>query len=190
MNVLTIDNISKSYGMKTLFQEVTFTVNDYDKIGIIGINGSGKSTLLKIIQGIEGPDQGQIKYMKGIRIESLHQVHDFDDDKTILDQALSDLSEYVKNQEVWDMESQVKTILTTLGIHDFNRKVKGLSGGQKKRIALATALVAPCDLLILDEPTNHMDNDTIEWLENFLSRCKDALLMITLDRYFFERLAN
>jgi len=223
MNILTIEKLSKSYGMKVLFEEASLTINDDDKMGLIGVNGTGKSTLLKIISQIENPDSGSIYYMKGVRIEYLNQNQQFDLDATILEQIfkgssdevrtirlyeetleaieedlnnevlqnkLMDLSAKMKDLDLWDYESQVKTILTKLGIHHFNKKVGELSGGQKKRIALATALITPCDLLILDEPTNHMDNSTIDWLESFLSQRKGALLMVTHDRYFLDRVVN
>lgn len=223
MNLITIENLSKSYGEKVLLNDVSMTVNDDDKIGIIGVNGAGKSTLLKIIQGIEDYDSGEVKYMKGIRIEYLSQQQEFDPDATILEQVfkgaskemetireyervldavednpddanlqeeLMEWSSVMKQMDLWDYESQVKTILTKLGIHHFEKKVGELSGGQRKRVALATALVSPCDLLILDEPTNHMDNSTIDWLEELLKSRKGALLMITHDRYFLDRVVN
>ncbi len=190
MNVVTLEHISKSYGVKTLFKDVNLTINDDDKYGILGINGTGKSTLLKIIDQSVEPDEGSVSTMKNIRIESLKQSHDFDEDHSILDQVLAYASEASKDQPIWDLESQAKTMLTTLGIHDYDRRIKGLSGGQKKRIALAAALLSPCDLLILDEPTNHMDNDTINWLETYLKRRKGALLMITHDRYFLDRVVT
>ncbi len=190
MNVVTLENIEKSYGIKTLFKGVNLTINDDDKYGILGINGTGKSTLLKIIQGSIEPDQGMVSTMRNIRIESLQQSHNFDEEHTILEEVLSYASESSKDMPIWDLESQAKTMLTTLGIHDYQRKIKGLSGGQKKRIVLAAALLSPSDLLILDEPTNHMDNDTINWLESYLKRRKGALLMITHDRYFLDRVVN
>ncbi len=190
MNVLTIEKISKSYGIKTLFNDLSLSINDEDKIGLIGVNGTGKSTLLKIIQGIETSDKGELAYKKGVRIEALHQTQEFDNQVNILEQVLNDASKVSKDQEIWNLESQAKTVLTKLGIHDFERKIESLSGGQKKRVALATALISPCDLLILDEPTNHMDNDTIDWLEEYLKRRKGALIMITHDRYFLDRVVN
>lgn len=223
MNVASIERVSKSYGEKVLFNEIGFTINDEDKIGIIGINGTGKSTLLKIISGQETSETGQITYMKGIRIEYLSQNPDFDFDATILEQVfrgssesmqtirayestielieenpddtllqekLMHLTTKMKDLDLWDYESQVKTILTKLGIPHFDKKIGQLSGGQRKRVALAAALIAPCDLLILDEPTNHMDNGTIDWLEKYLKSRSGALLMITHDRYFLDRVVN
>lgn len=223
MNVASVDRVSKSYGERVLFQEIGFTINDDDKIGIIGVNGTGKSTLLKIIAGQETTETGQVTYMKSIRIEYLSQNPDFDFDATILEQVFKGTSEAMqtiqnyemtveqveedpenvelqeklmhlttrmKDLDLWDYESQVKTILTKLGVPHFDKKIGQLSGGQRKRVALAAALIAPCDLLILDEPTNHMDNSTIDWLEKYLKNRSGALLMITHDRYFLDRVVN
>ncbi|PKM52176.1 MAG: ABC transporter [Firmicutes bacterium HGW-Firmicutes-7] len=221
--ILSIENISKSYGIKRLFDNISFTVTDADKIGLIGINGTGKSTLLKIIAGLETADSGNISYSRGVKIEYLPQNPNYDLASTILEQVfkgdspsmkllrsyeevllaidhkpsdvllqqqLLKLSNEMKALDLWDIESQVKTILTKLGITDFNKKMAHLSGGQKKRVALASALITPCDLLILDEPTNHMDNSTIDWLEKYLENRKGSLLMITHDRYFLDRVVN
>jgi len=190
MNVLTIDGLSKSYGDRVLFDNVSFNVNSEDKIGLIGVNGTGKSTLLKIICNIESSDKGTISTMKNIRIEYLSQTPDFNAEATILEQVYKDNPKDMQDVELWEYESQAKTILTKLGIHDFERRIGTLSGGQKKRVALAAALIAPCDLLILDEPTNHMDSDTIGWLERYLMNRKGALIMITHDRYFLDRVVN
>ncbi|PAB57717.1 ABC-F family ATP-binding cassette domain-containing protein [Anaeromicrobium sediminis] len=223
MNVLSVENLTKTYGEKILFEDISFTISDTEKIGIIGINGTGKSSLLKIIAGVDSPDSGTMKVPNGIRIEYLPQNPEFDPDATVLKQifrgespilklireyesTLEEVSENPNNsslqdkllkltdqmngQDAWELESQVKTVLTKLGITSFNKKMKELSGGQKKRVALASALISPCDLLILDEPTNHMDNMTIDWLENYLANRKGALLMITHDRYFLDRVVN
>ncbi|KNF08353.1 ABC-type transport system, ATP-binding protein [Gottschalkia purinilytica] len=223
MNVLSGENISKSYGVKTLFKDISFNISNDEKIGLIGINGTGKSTLLKIVAGYETPDSGSITIPKGITIEYLHQNPDFNPEATVLEQVfkgdsqimklirqyeetLSAISKSENNEKLqerllklsddmttldaWDLESQAKTILTKLGITEFDKKIKVLSGGQKKRVALASALITPCDLLILDEPTNHMDSDTINWLEEYLQSRKGALLMITHDRYFLDRIVN
>lgn len=223
MNILTTEGISKSYGIRTLFQDINITITDEQKIGLIGINGTGKSTFLRVLAGSEAPDTGSVTIMKGAKIEILSQNPEFVEEATILEQvfhgeskeintirayeealeqvmsepenekfqtALMTLSEEMKLGDLWDFESQVKTILTKLGVHDFTRKMGQLSGGQRKRIALAAALITPCDLLILDEPTNHMDNSTIDWLENFLKNRHGALLMITHDRYFLDRVVN
>jgi len=223
MNILTVENVSKSYVDKALFNEVCFNINDYDKIGLIGVNGTGKSTLLRIISGIESPDTGTVILPRGTKIEFLSQDPEFDPEATVLEQVFNGdsptmttirdyedvLEEMVSNPsddslqekllklsarmddlDAWETESQVKTVLTKLGINDFHSKMSVLSGGQKKRVALASALINPCDLLILDEPTNHMDNDTIAWLEKYLELRKGALLMITHDRYFLDRVVN
>ena len=223
MAQITIENLSKSYGMKQLFKDINFVINDEDKIGLIGINGTGKSTLLKILAGQESMDNGTILTSKGTKIEFLSQTPVFYDDLTVIEQVLKGdsevfrvlrsyetaleasaadpadtkltekiltLSDTMTRLDAWELESQVKTVLTKLEITNFTQPVKELSGGQKKRLALASALITPCDLLILDEPTNHMDNDTIDWLEAYLSRRKGALLMITHDRYFLDRVTN
>lgn len=222
MSILTATNLTKSYGDKLLFKDISFSITD-EKIGLIGINGTGKSTLLKIIAGIEVPESGTIQKTSGMTIEYLPQEPDFDGDSTILEQvfkgdskvlrlirdyenALDEMSTQGQDVETqkrftglsaemdlndaWDMESQIKTILTKLGIHDYHRKISTLSGGQKKRVALASALVTPCDLLILDEPTNHLDNNMIDWLEGHIRRLTGSLLMITHDRYFLDRVVT
>ncbi len=186
MNIVTIESISKSYGVKTLFENISFTINDHDKTGLIGVNGTGKSTLLKIIAGYETPDTGLIKIPSGMSIEYLSQNPVFDPDSTVLEQVFRGESPATHSVR----EYEVKTILTKLGINNFDEKIDTLSGGQKKRVALSRALISPCDLLILDEPTNHMDNNTIAWLETYLGKRKGALLMITHDRYFLDRVVN
>jgi len=223
MHVMTLENVSKSYSDKTLFEDINFSINDTDKIGLIGINGTGKSTLLRIIAGVEVPDAGNIINMKNIRIGYLSQSPNFDPEATVIEQVFQgdsdvlqlvrdyedvslkleddtqnetliqkqlDLMQKMNAQNAWELESQVKMVLTTLGIQNFSAKIGTLSGGQKKRVALAQALITPCDLLILDEPTNHMDNETIDWMEGFLKQRKGALLMITHDRYFLDNVSN
>ena len=225
MNIITLENISKTYSEKVLLQDVSLGINEGDKIGLIGINGAGKSTFLKIVGGKEEFFDGTITKGKNVRIEFLDQDPNFHNDVTVIEQIFKGntkemqiLREYedllnkiessqnedfdklnnrlIKIQEeidalnLWELESEAKTILTKLGIRNFNEKVGNLSGGQKKRIALACALITPCDLLVLDEPTNHLDSDSIEWLEEFLNNRKGALLMITHDRYFLDRVTN
>lgn len=223
MSLLIVDKLSKSYGEKALFKDISFTVEPQDKIGLVGINGTGKSTLLKVLAGIDSPDTGDISMGKTIRIEYLEQMPDFDPEESILEHVLRGDSEIMRiirayeslleqsvddpnNQnlqeqlmtltdemtrlDAWTFESEIKTVLTKLGITRFNRPVKTLSGGQKKRVALSRVLITPCDLLILDEPTNHMDSDTIDWLEDYLATRKGALLMVTHDRYFLDRVTN
>lgn len=202
MNLLAAENITKTYGIRTLFDAVTLNIDDADKIGLIGINGTGKSSFLRILAGIDGPDRGTVSTFRNpMKIEFLPQDPEFDSNVTVIQQVFKSDSptialvrEYEETLELlekqvespalqekllkltsqmnltnaWELESQVKTILTRLGIHDFEALMGTLSGGQKKRVALASALISPCDLLILDEPTNHMDNEIIDWLENHL----------------------
>jgi len=175
MNIISIENISKSFSEKPLLGDINLGIDDQDKIGVIGVNGTGKSTLLKLIAGIEEPDSGKIVRGNSVRIEYLPQNPEFDPDSTVKD--------YVTGFEI-------ESVLTKLGIEDFGAKLGSLSGGQRKRVALAQALVNPAELLILDEPTNHLDNEAIDWLEQYLKRRKGALLMITHDRYFLDRVAN
>ena len=222
MNLITLENITKSYSEKVLVNNISLGINSGDKIGLIGVNGTGKSTLLKIISGVEQPDSGTITKPNKVRIEYLPQNPYYDENATVLEQVfkgtssemkllrdyqniLDRLSEsfnenlnndLIKLQEkidalnLWDLESEAKAILTKLGINNFNQKISQLSGGQRKRISLASALITPCELLILDEPTNHLDNDTIDWLEDYLNNKNLSLLMITHDRYFLDRVTN
>lgn len=223
MNIITAENISKNYGMKKLFDSVTLTLTDTDKIGIIGINGTGKSTLLKVLAGIVTPDTGVLQRVARATISYLSQEPEIVDEYTVLQQvfhgeapvlkvlkayeeglhalekdplneALQEkvvkLSNDMESSNAWSLEAEAKMILTKLGITDFQMKMSELSGGQKKRVAMATALITPSDMLILDEPTNHIDNESVAWLEEYLKSRKGALLMVTHDRYFLERVAN
>ena len=223
MNLLNVENISKTYSEKVLLNNVSFGINEGDKIGIIGLNGSGKSTLLKIVTGRDEFFDGSITKGKGVRVEYLEQNSEFDADATILQQIFKgdtpemkllmeyeellekisnkdfdeeDNNKLIKIQEkidalnLWNLESEVKVILNKLGITDYSMKMGTLSGGQKKRVFLASSLIKPCELLVLDEPTNHLDSDSIEWLEEYLNNRKGALLMITHDRYFLDRVSN
>ena len=223
MNLLNVENISKTYSEKILLNNVSFGINEGDKIGIIGLNGSGKSTLLKIVTGRDEFFDGVITKGKGVRVEYLEQNSEFDADATVLQQIFKgdtpemkllmeyeellekisnngfneeDNNKLIKIQEkidtlnLWNLESEVKVILNKLGITDYAMKMGALSGGQKKRVFLASALIKPCELLVLDEPTNHLDSDSIEWLEEYLNSRKGALLMITHDRYFLDRVSN
>ncbi|CAK7081619.1 ABC-F family ATP-binding cassette domain-containing protein [Tissierella sp.] len=217
MNLISIENLSKAYSEKQLFRDINFGINDGDKIGLIGINGTGKTTFLKIIAGIEESDTGRVIKGNNVNVEYLPQDIDFDLNATVVEQVFKGNSKNIqlvrryeeaimnpntKNEEIlrltgemdeanaWDLESEAKSVLTQLGITDFNEKIGNLSGGQRKRVALASALINPAELLILDEPTNHLDNTTIDWLEEYLSRRKGALLMITHDRYFLDRVVN
>ena len=188
MNLLSVENISKSYGIKALFGDITFGIEERDKIGLIGINGTGKSTFLKVLAGIETPDQGKIVTGNAVRVEYLSQNPVFDDQATVLQQVFKGRS--FSTTDAWAVEGEAKTILTKLGIYDFEAKVETLSGGQRKRIALAGALINPAELLILDEPTNHIDNEAVTWLEQYLNKRKGAVIMITHDRYFLDRVVN
>jgi ATP-binding cassette subfamily F protein uup len=189
MNLLAMDNVSKSYGEKLLMENISFGIEEGEKIGLLGINGSGKSTLLKLVAGIEEPDHGQIVRNRNLRMEYLAQNPAYNPEATVLEAALQGILPTVDMDE-WTLESDAKTILTRLGIESFAARMSELSGGQRKRVAMARALINPCDLLILDEPTNHLDNQAIEWLEKYLQRYKGALLMVTHDRYFLERVSK
>lgn len=220
MNLITLENINKTYSEKVLLKDVNLNINDGDKIGLIGLNGAGKSTLLKILTGRDEFFDGKITKGKNIRIEYLAQDTAYDNNSTVLEQifkgdtpemkllmeyedlldkvllnpSLNDrliqLQSKIDTMNLWDLESDAKTILTKLGITDFNQKMSELSGGQKKRVFLASSLITPCELLVLDEPTNHLDSDSIEWLEEYLNNRKGALIMITHDRYFLDRVTN
>jgi len=188
MNLLSVENIAKSYGINTLFSDISFGLEEGDKTGLIGINGAGKSTLLKVVAGVETPDEGQVVVGNTVRTAYLPQNPAFDDEATVLQQVFQGGD--VPAADAWQVESEAKTILTKLGIYDFEARVGTLSGGQRKRVALAAALNNPAELLILDEPTNHIDNEAVGWLEQYLNRRKGTLLMITHDRYFLDRVVN
>lgn len=184
--ILTLENISKSFGEKILLKNVNLYINDNEKIGFVGVNGTGKSTLLKIAAQIEEPDTGNIIKSSGVRVEYLPQVPEFEKNITVLEQVFFNSSSETKML----LEYEAKSILNKLGINEHEKNVDLLSEGQRKRVAIASALVNPCELLILDEPTNHLDNDMILWLENYLIKYKGALLMVTHDRYFLDRVSN
>lgn len=223
MRLLTVENVAKSYAEKMLFEDISFSITDNERIGIIGVNGTGKSTLLKIIAGVEEADRGEITHSKGYTISYLPQQPDFTKGNTVLDQVFQGnspllrlLKEYEEamiqierdsmntaNQEklyelqqkmdaanAWEANSNAKAVLSKLGINDFSQDVTELSGGQKKRVALAQSLIEVPDLLILDEPTNHLDFETIKWLEDYLAKYSGALLVVTHDRYFLDRVTN
>ncbi|MFP3392141.1 ABC-F family ATP-binding cassette domain-containing protein [Brevibacillus sp. SIMBA_040] len=223
MQILTVENLSKGYGEKVLFDNISFHIAEQQRIGLIGVNGTGKSSLLKIIAGLDTADSGKVVHANHFRVEYLPQNPSFEEDSSVLDQvfygdsqliqllreyeqALADLQvapDDEKRQarmfsvqtrmdaaDAWESNTQAKMILTQLGLHDFSQRVSELSGGQRKRVAMARALIQPADLLILDEPTNHIDNETVEWLEDYLTRYKGALLLVTHDRYFLDRVTN
>lgn len=223
MNLITLENISKSYTEKSLLKEITLNITDEDKIGIIGVNGAGKSTLLKIIAGVEDIDSGNITKMNGLKISYLPQHIEYNDDETVLEHVFNSSSEVMKvikeyentlnalklnesSEELqgrlyklsskidalngWQIESEAKSILNKLGINDFQAKMGNLSGGQRKRVALCNILINPSHLLILDEPTNHMDNEIIDYMEELINKRKGGVIMITHDRYFLDRITN
>ena len=185
MNILNIEHISKIYGEKVIFDDVSLGIHSGDKIGVIGVNGTGKTTLLKIIAKINEPDKGQIICGNGIHVSYLPQNPEFPKKQSILEYVMDG-----KEHQDWKTESEAKTILTKLGIYDFDEGCDHLSGGQKKRVALARTLVDPTEVLILDEPTNHLDNDMVLWLEEFLNSFRGVLIMVTHDRYFLDRVTN
>lgn len=223
MNILTAENLTKSYGEKVLFDDISFGIDDGEKIGIIGVNGTGKSTLLKILAGVEWPDQGKVTIGNNVRLEYLPQNPEFEETATVLQQVfkgnspvmkllreyevaveklngepdqpllqqdLIALGQQMDELEAWQLENEAKAILTKLGISKFDTLIGTLSGGQRKRVALASALINPTEILTLDEPTNHIDNDTVDWLEQYLNKRKGALIMITHDRYFLDRVVG
>lgn len=187
MNLVTAEHLTKSYTERLLFDDTDFSINEGEKVGLIGINGTGKSTLLKIVAGLEEPDSGRVVRGRNLEIRYLPQNPVFDDGDTVLQCVLKDNEGH---EHVWDLESQAKAMLNRLGITDHGAKVETLSGGQKKRVALASVLLSTAGLLILDEPTNHLDSEMADWLEDYLRKFKGALLMITHDRYFLDSVTN
>ncbi len=187
MNILSLDKITKAYGERKVFDEADFFLEDGEKVGIIGINGTGKSTLLKIMAGLEQPDSGKVIRANHIVISYLKQQPDFQENETILEYVLREAD---MGHEQNNLESQAKTMLMNLEITDINQKIGELSGGQKKRASLVAALLEPADILVLDEPTNHIDNAMSDWLENYLKKYKGALIMVTHDRYFLDAVCN
>ena len=223
MKMLTVENVSKTYGEKPLFNKISFTIIEKERVGLIGINGTGKSSLLKIIAGLDVADEGKIVAGKDYTIAYLDQQPELDSSMSVLEQVFhgdapilklmreyektlfllhaspndaavqEELFELQKQMDAlnsWDASTNAKSILMKLGIEDFSKKIGELSGGQKKRVAIAQVLIAEPDLLILDEPTNHLDFDTVKWLEDYLSRYNGSLLLVTHDRYFLDRVAN
>lgn len=223
MNLLSAENISRSYGDKVILDQISFGLSEGERVGLIGVNGSGKSTFLKIIAGLEKSEGGKVIHGNSLRIEYLPQEPPVYSGVNVLEQVFrgkSPLMKLIRNYEAcleqlshnqadpvwtkrllelsqemdetaaWQLESEAKSILTKLGISDFQAEVSTLSGGQRKRIALAGALINPADILVLDEPTNHIDNETVAWLEQYLAKSSGALLMVTHDRYFLDRVTN
>ncbi|MGF9965848.1 ABC-F family ATP-binding cassette domain-containing protein [Bacillus rhizoplanae] len=223
MRMLTVENVSKSYGDKPLFNGLSFSIAEGQRAGIIGVNGTGKSTLLKIIAGVEIPDTGEMTHTRGYTISYLSQQPDFKENLTVLEQvfhgdtplirllreyeqtllnleknptnekaqeALFEVQQRMDAMNAWEANANAKSLLTKLGITDFSATVGNLSGGQKKRVAMAQCFIQTPDLLILDEPTNHLDHETVEWLEEYLSRYTGSVLLVTHDRYFLDRVTN
>ena len=173
MNLVTAEHLTKSYTERLLFDDTDFAVNEGEKIGVIGINGTGKSTLLRLVAGLEEPDQGTVTRGRNLDIRYLPQNPKFTPKDTVLQSIVRDNEGH---EHPWDLESQAKTMLTKVGIFDFDQEVGTLSGGQRKRVALVSALMSDTDLLILDEPTNHLDSQMAEWLEDYLKRFRGAIV--------------
>lgn len=186
MNILSLENITHSYTERKLFDNTSFYLHEGEKVGIIGINGTGKSTLLKIMAGLEVPDQGQVIKASNLMIHYLPQNPQFNEDDTVIESVQKLVHHHANEDEL----VKAKSMMTRLGINDFEQKTGELSGGQKKRLALVSVLITPCDVLILDEPTNHLDSEMAEWLENQLRAFKGALVMVTHDRYFLDSVTN
>jgi len=187
MNLLTIEHLTKSYTERLLFDDTSFSINEGDKIGLIGINGTGKSTLLKIAAGLEEPDLGTVVRGRNLYIRYLPQNPVFEPQLTVLECVIK---ENEGHEHVWDLEGQAKNMLTRLGVAEYDAVISTLSGGQKKRVALASVLLSAADLLVLDEPTNHLDSSMADWLEDYLKKFRGALLMITHDRYFLDSVSS
>lgn len=187
MNLLTAEHIVKAYSERVLLNEVNFSIHQGEKVGVIGTNGMGKSTLLKIIAGAEEADRGEIIKGNKVHIRYLPQTPVFEKNMTVLEAVLQG---NVNDINQWSIESEAKTILQELGLTDYEQKVEELSGGQKKRVALANAILAPVEILILDEPTNHLDDEMSQWLEEYLIRFRGAVLLVTHDRYFLDRVVT
>jgi ATP-binding cassette subfamily F protein uup len=215
MNVLSVENLTKSFGDRMIFKDLTFGMDQGDKMAIVAKNGSGKTTLLRCLNGLESIDDGRIVFRNDMSLAYMEQAENLNEDQQILDaildgdlpemKAIRDYNYGLANEDydlmegatqvltdlnAWDIENQIKQILSVLKLDDSKLKIKQLSGGQKKRVALAKVLVSNADFLILDEPTNHLDLDMIEWLETYLSQTKSTILMVTHDRYFLEVVCN
>ncbi len=187
MNLINIENITKYYTDTPLFEDASFTVDEMEQVGIIGINGTGKTTLLKMLIGMETPDKGTITRANNIVIRYLPQIPDFHKNATVLEAVMEG---NLTHDNEWSLESDAKTMLQKLGIREYRQKVDTMSGGQRKRIALANTLLSKADVLVLDEPTNHLDSSMADWLEEYLKNFRGALVMVTHDRYFLDSVSN
>ena len=191
MNILTVENITKSYGVRKLFDQESFFLQEEEKVGVIGINGTGKSTLLKIIAGLEEPDEGNVIKAKNCMVRYLPQNPEFGEEETVIEAVLRDniVNEHEKMMEM-DITAEAKAMLTRLGVQDFEQPCKELSGGQRKRLALVSVLLSSAEILVLDEPTNHLDNEMADWLEETLRKRRGAVVMVTHDRYFLDTVST
>ena len=187
MNILTAENITKAYTERILLEDVSFSLSDGEKVGVVGVNGMGKSTLLRIVAEAEEPDTGKVIKGGNIKIGYLPQNPVFEKNDTVLTAAMRNISE---NADDMSAVSEAKAMLQKLDIKEYDQKIAELSGGQKKRVALINILLQPVDVLILDEPTNHLDSRMSEWLENYLINFRGTLIMVTHDRYFLDRIAT
>ncbi|SFG09988.1 ABC-F family ATP-binding cassette domain-containing protein [Oribacterium sp. WCC10] len=186
-NIITIEHLSKVFTERKIFEDTEFSMLEGEKVALIGINGTGKSTLLKIVAGLEEPDEGNIAKRRNLAVRYLPQTPEFNPEDTILEAIIHDNE---GKQHVFNLETEAKKFLSKLGENDLDQKIKTLSGGQKKRVALASTLLSTADLLILDEPTNHLDGEMSEWLEDYLHNYRGTLLMVTHDRYFLDSVCD
>ncbi|MEF9954190.1 MAG: ABC-F family ATP-binding cassette domain-containing protein [Clostridium sp.] len=186
MSLVTIEHLTKSYTERLLFDDADFSINEGEKVGLLGINGTGKSTLLKILAGLEEADEGSVVRRRNLYIRYLPQTPEFREEDTVLESIMRDNEKESHYSSKDEMQAEARSMLNELGIKDHDAKMETLSGGQKKRVALASVLMSRADLLILDEPTNHLDSAMADWMEEYLKNFKGALLMITHDRYFLD----
>ena len=186
MNLMTMEHLTKFYTERMLFEDAAFSIAEGEKVGVIGINGTGKSTLLKMLAGLVEPDDGTITKGRSVRTSYLPQTPEFEGNPSILEYVMEGHGKAAQEEN----ESTARSILTRLGFEDWNRTTEGMSGGERKRVALARALLNPVDILIMDEPTNHLDSDMVLWLEEYLDTYKGVLVMVTHDRYFLDRVTN
>jgi ATP-binding cassette subfamily F protein uup len=187
MNILTIENLTHSYSERKLFDDTSFSLEEGEKVGIIGINGTGKSTLLNIIAGNIVPDEGKVTIANKVIIEMLSQHPSFDDNETVIHYVMTDVP---KDEDMFAVEAEAKAMLQTFGLTDYDELTCHMSGGQRKKIALVRTLLSGADILILDEPTNHLDNEMSTWLENYLKDYKKSVIMVTHDRYFLDSVSD